>query len=199
MLGDWPSMWIFGYGSLVGSGGRPARLRGFRRCWDVAMDNRRRIPGYKVFVDPESNEAPPVFVTFLNIRRDGGASVNGVLFPATDAELEALDARERNYRRVDVTRFVEAGDDAPTWAYVGTGEARGRYERGRASGTAVVSADYLAGVERDFASFGEGMLEAFRDTTDPPEVPIAPLSRVDLPALYLSPQANGRHPDSRSP
>jgi cation transport regulator ChaC len=178
-------MWIFGYGSLVDqvARARPARLLGFRRCWDVAMDNTQRIPGYKVFVDPQSNEEPPVFVTFLNIRRDSGASVNGVLFPITTAELGVLDARERNYRRCDVTRSIETDHGAPVWAYVGTSEARQRYERGRADRSAVVSADYLAGVERDFASFGGAMLETFRETTDPPEVPVVPLRRVDLPAV----------------
>ena len=44
---------MFGYGSLPAEeGGVPCRLRDHRRGWDVAMDNRETVPGYKVYVDP---------------------------------------------------------------------------------------------------------------------------------------------------
>ena len=177
--------WIFGYGSLLASrDGEPERapavLRGFRRCWDVAMDNEQRIPGYKVFVDPESGEQPAVFVTFLNIRPEPGAWVNGVLVPVPASELGSLDARERNYERQDVTRYVDADLEGRIWAYVGSGAGRQRYRTGRARGTAVISAEYLAHVEAGFASFGTPMLEQFRLTTEAPDVPLAALTRVDL-------------------
>lgn len=185
-----PHVWIFGYGSLLGfepfrtvDGARPtpAVLRGYRRGWSVAMDNSRRIPGYKAFVDPQSGEQPAVFVTFLNIESAAGAWLNGVLFPVPESELDRLDARERNYDRREVTPLVDADVGAPVWAYVGSDGGRRRYEAGRAQGTAVISAQYLAGVEADFASFGPAMLETFRSTTDPPDVPVLPLDRVDLP------------------
>ena len=178
--------WIFGYGSLLrrrageDAEPTPAALHGFRRCWDVAMDNEERIPGYKAFVDPESGEQPPVFVTFLNIQPEPGAWINGVLMPVHASELGSLDARERNYDRHDVTSCVDAGVDGRIWAYVGSGGGRRRYRTGRAQGTAVVSAEYLAHVEAGFASFGTRMLEHFRLTTDPPDVPVAALTRVDL-------------------
>lgn len=178
--------WIFGYGSLLARRAdddpepTPAVLRGFRRCWDVAMDNERRIPGYKAFVDPESGEQPPVFVTFLNIQSDPGAWINGVLIPVRASDLPSVDARERNYDRRDVTSLVDVDVDARVWAYVGSGGGRRRYRTGRARGTAVVSAEYLAHVEEGFASFGTRMLEHFRLTTDPPEVPLVPLRRVEV-------------------
>ena len=177
--------WIFGYGSLLarrdGEPGRaPAELRGFRRGWDVAMDNEKRIPGYKVFVDPKSGEQPAVFVTFLNIRPDPGGSVNGVLMPVPASELGSLDARERNYDRRDVTSHVDADVDGRIWAYVGSAAGRERYTTGLARGTAVVSSEYVEHVEAGFASFGRQMLERFRLTTDPPEVPLAPLRRLDM-------------------
>ena len=65
---------LFGYGSLLRfPGGIPCHLLGHRRAWNVAMDNRQTIPGYKYYVDPDTGERPPVHVTFLNIyphRRD---------------------------------------------------------------------------------------------------------------------------------
>jgi hypothetical protein len=60
---------------------------------------------------------------------DAGTSVNGVCLPVGDAELAALDARERNYERVDVTATVA---EAPgrVWAYAGsTTAARSRRRR----------------------------------------------------------------------
>ena len=42
---------VFGYGSLVADGAQPCELRGFRRFWGVAMDNRVDLPGYKHFED----------------------------------------------------------------------------------------------------------------------------------------------------
>jgi hypothetical protein len=144
------------------------------------MDNRQRIPGYKAFVDPDSGEQPPVYVTFLDIRSDLDTSINGVLMPVRPSALDSLDERERNYDRRDVTRFVDADLDGPVWAYTGSDAGRRRYRTGCARGTAVVSSEYLAHVEAGFASFGPQMLEQFRLTTDPPEVPLVPLRRVDL-------------------
>ena len=182
-----PIAWIFGYGSLAGWPAtatrlqrRPARLRGHRRCWEVAMDNSKRIPGYKVFVDPRSGEQPPVFVTFLDMQRDEDAWINGVLIPVPEAELSALDARERNYDRHEVTPYVDAEIDGAVWAYIGSDHGRERYRTGRDQGTAVVSTEYLAAVEQGFAELGARALELFRSTTSSPEVPLVPLRRVDL-------------------
>src|SRR3954464_4477383 len=92
---------VFAYGSLLDEArGRPCTLTGWRRGWGVAMDNRRTLPGYRYFLDRETGDRPPVFVTFLDIREQPGAHVHGIAFPA---DLVALDARERNYTRVDVT------------------------------------------------------------------------------------------------
>lgn len=94
------------------------------------MDNTVDLPGYKYYVDADGSR-PDVKVTFVNIEEEAGASVHGVVI---DADLDALDLRERNYER----REVEPG----LWAYVGSAEARARFEEG----PAVVSREYLAQV-----------------------------------------------------
>src|SRR3954453_15770638 len=116
---------VFGYGSLVRRpDGLPCNLLGHRRAWNVAMDNRRTIPGYKFYVDPDTGERPPVRVTFLSLypapegRVKGVAFPcrlpppegpgNGVAFPVTADDLDALDRRERNYDRIHVTRLIDA-------------------------------------------------------------------------------------------
>jgi hypothetical protein len=176
--------YVFGYGSLVELLQQPpivAELRGHRRRWQVAMDNRRDLPGYKYYVDADAGERPLVFVTFLDLAPDAGSSVNGVLFPVEDEALAALDARERNYERRDVTAGVEPAPAGTVWAYVGTPEARARFERGRSTGDAVVSRDHLQLVRDGFAALGPEELRRFAASTDPPPVPVRDLVRVDLP------------------
>src|ERR1700734_1150757 len=101
--------YVFGYGSLLSADAEPiskltsSRLRGHRRTWNVAMDNSRAIPGYKRYVDPVTGNPPAVFVVFLNIVADADSHVNGALFPVSEEMLAALDRRERNYERIDVT------------------------------------------------------------------------------------------------
>ena len=164
---------VFGYGSLLVAGeGRPCRLAGHRRVWGVAMDNEQTIPGYKYFLDPDGGR-PAVHVAFLDAVPDGDGAVEGVVFEVPDVDV--VDARERNYARVDVTERLDLDLGAPVWAYLGLDAARERYAGAVAAGTAVVSRAYLEGVRAGFARFGLPF-----DT--PPDVPVVDLVRVDLPA-----------------
>jgi cation transport regulator ChaC len=175
---------VFGYGSLAGLPGAEAALvvhaAGWRRSWNVAMDNRRRLPGYKQYLDPVTGEAPPVQVTFLNLVRDRGTAVNGVLVAVEEPLLAELDRRERNYRRVEFTGRLSESTPGRVWAYVGTPAARRRYEQGRRRGTAVVEAGYLEFVEDGFRRFGADVLGWFRRSTDRPSCPVRRLRRVEL-------------------
>ena len=147
---------VFGYGSLADPGaGRPLRLAGWRRVWGVAMDNRVTIPGYKYFLDAGGGR-PAVCVAFLDVVPDPAASVDGVVFEV--AHLAELDARERNYRRVEIGGI---------WVYLGLEAARARF----AAGPTVVSRAYLDGVR---AALGP----AFEPE---PAVPVMDLTRVDVP------------------
>jgi cation transport regulator ChaC len=157
-----PMPYVFAYGSLMPDGGMPARLLGYRRAWNVAMDNRETIPGYKYYLD-EAGGRPEVFVTFLNLVPGGEA--DGVVFAVDD--LGALDARERNYARVDVSASLSV--TGPVFAYVGLDEAIARFEAARRGGRAVVARAYLEEVQAGFPD------------VDPPPVPVLDLTRVDLP------------------
>ena len=144
------------------------------------MDNRETIPGYKVYVDPETGEQPPVHVVYLGIRSDPHAHVSGVALEVTPGELARLDRRERNYDRRDIGDLVDADVDGPVWAYVGSSAGRQRLATGRATGTAVVSAGYLDGVRQGFEALG--LLDDFEATTDPLDLPVVPLLRRDVGA-----------------
>ena len=186
---------IFTYGSLVDverlgeflgrsikpEGWRVAQLRGFRRCWNVAMDNRIDLPGYKYYVERESGVRPEVFVTFLNIRPLATDRVNGVLFRVESSELLGIDKRERNYTRIDVAEFFDADVDGPVWAYQGSPDALERYARARTTETAVIDADYHRQVLAAFRNLGEDAMKDFERTTDPSSTPTRRLRRMRIP------------------
>jgi cation transport regulator ChaC len=184
---------VFGYASLVEAlhttptrevraEGFVADLRGHRREWAVAMDNSRDLPGYKYYVEPETRERPRVYVTFLDLEPDPTGSVNGVVFPvAGDETLDALDRRERNYTRRDVTEELSTAAEGRVWAYFGTPDARERHALGRSAGTAVVSGEYLERVRGCFAQLGAEELRRYDASTATPPYPVRKLQRIDLP------------------
>jgi cation transport regulator ChaC len=190
-----PSVFVFAYGSLVhpdqlralaaehGLAGeaRLAILEGYRRAWDVAMDNRLDLPGYKFYRDAQTGERPPLRVTFLNIEPASGAWVNGVVLPVSPRVLDALDRRERNYRRVDVTAHLELSLPGTVWAYSAREEALARYRRGLEADTAVIARAYLETVEEGFRRWGAQAYRTYLASTPPPPVPLRHLRRVATP------------------
>ena len=157
---------VFGYGSLPAAvEGTPSTLRDHRRGWAVAMDNRVTIPGYKYYLD-EDGGRPDVYVAFLAIRPEPGATVDGVTFAVDEAALAELDARERNYDRVDVSGLVDPDPGGRVWAYAGSAAGRERLAAGRAAGTAVVAEQYVTLVAH----------------AEPPDLPVRRLFRCDVAA-----------------
>jgi len=127
------------------------------------MDNTRDLPGYKYYVDPETGERPAIYVAYLDLEPDPESSVKGVVFAVDAPALDQLDQRERNYQRAEVS--IDPAPDGRVWTYRGTADARRRFERGLAAGTAVVDRAYYDSVR----------------SADPPPVPIRSLTRVDTP------------------
>jgi hypothetical protein len=181
--------YVFGYGSLAAAGpaglGRTPRregfvadLEGFDRGWGVAMDNIRTLPGYKFYVDV-TGARPDVCVAFLDLTAAVGGHVNGVCLPVDEAALAALDDRERNYERVDVSdRLPCAG---PVWTYLGSAAGRNRLTHGRALGKAVIHEGYLAAVTRGFRALGAAEWVTCAPSLAPGGLPLRALMRRDLP------------------
>lgn len=181
---------VFGYGSLAAPSDGPALtrapaphglvcdLRGFRRQWGVAMDNSRDLPGYKHYTDPAGTR-PAVFVCFLDIVADRpGALVNGLCLPVDSGRLARLDARERNYSRVDVSDRVDAGG-ARVWAYVGSREARLRMRFAVGAGRAVIDGAYLRSVADGLRALGTDEYAAAAPSLAPGTLPVVELVRHD--------------------
>jgi cation transport regulator ChaC len=168
--------WLFAYGSLLPAGGaRACDLRGWRRSWDVAMDNSVDLPGYKHFVTP-AGERPALMVTFLSIAPQPGATVNGVALPVADHELPGLDARERNYARVEVGDAVDPGLGGRVWTYTGLEAARERLAVGLREGRAAIASSYLERVQAGFEALGER--ERFERLTAAVPAPVVELEVV---------------------
>lgn len=199
--------YVFGYGSLAALAapalsrdrnpdGFLADLPGFTRTWGVAMDNRVDLPGYKFYVDAVTGERPQTHVAFLDVQCCPGESVNGVCMPVKSDDLRRLDARERNYARVDVSsRF--AGVRGTVWAYQGRPEARDRCEHAAIDGRLVIHAGYLRRVRAGFARLGDRELDRFTPSTtlgietvelERREIPQA--APVALPGVTLSARAD---------
>lgn len=176
--------WVFGYGSLAAEArdGYLTELADHRRRWGVAMDNTRDLPGYKWYRQRATGGRPAVFVAFLDIVEAAGDAVNGRCLPVDATALRLLDARERNYERVEVTGQV-AEARGRVWAYAGTAAARERLAKGVRAGSAVVSREYLDDVEHGFRRLGAEQLAAYRSSTDPlpPGCEALSLERIDLP------------------
>jgi gamma-glutamyl AIG2-like cyclotransferase len=175
--------YIFGYASLVAAPSvARAVLRGHRRVWGVAMDNAVEVPGYKVYALPDGTR-PPLAVAFLDLEEADGAEVEGALLAVDAPGLAALDARERQYERVDVTPLIDPAPGAPVWTYTGRAPGRARVAAGRAGTAAVaIQRSYLEQVQAAFAALGGDALARYRASTEPPPFPVLDLTRIDLPS-----------------
>jgi hypothetical protein len=158
---------VFAYGSLAARGGVPAQLEGWTREWGVAMDNAVDLPAYKHYLLPDGTR-PALCVAFLDIAPCDGASVAGVCVPVDPAELGALDLRERNYERIDVSGAVRGGPGGRVWTYTGRADSRARLAEALAEGRAAIARSYL-----------EAVRSAFVDGVDTGTIPVLALVRHD--------------------
>lgn len=173
--------YVFGYASLVGlraaysedveDAPRPGRLHGFRRRWGVAMNNWEGGDEVKHWLDRETGERPRIRVAYLDIYEQRGSTVNGLALPVDRERLEALDQREVNYERIDVSGAFEPELPGRVFAYAGFGAARERCRQGSADGDVFIGRDYLAAVRAAFAQLTPDALAEFDRTTDPSPFP----------------------------
>ncbi len=173
--------YVFGYASLVAlhdAEALPGRLNGFRRRWGVAMNNWEGGDRVKHYLDPETGERPRIRVAYMDIYEQKGVAVNGLALPVDAERLDALDAREVNYERVEVTGTFEpdgsAGPPASSsrvFAYVGLDAARERCRRGVEDGDVVVRRGYTAAVRSAFEGLAPDALAEFHRGTDPLSLP----------------------------
>ena len=184
------STWVFGYGSLVdpaslgrtlgrtvtpGADFLEAELAGWGRRWNYGVG---RVPA--MWRTTDGTLVDDGVIVALGLVAAPTEDVNGIVARVSDAELAALDLRERDYDRLDVTDAVEvqetvighvgAADRIVT--YVPRPSAVQRYEAARDSGQAGIRSSYWGLVDAAFAVLGSDRLARYRSTTPSPDVPV---------------------------
>lgn len=162
-------LFIFGYGSLVSSASVSRTLRreiqqqhmplallhGFARDWEI------RVP--IVFDDGHACNGQ-----FLDISPQPDATVNGVLIPVTEGELEMLSRREAQYDAVEVGARIQPAlaPGAKVLAFQG----RHEFRRDTPQVASYRPYSYRSLVETAVLSRGEDFLAQFHAMTKPATV-----------------------------
>lgn len=197
-------IYVFGFGSLVDPAsfsrtiGRDAwlledfplaTLKGHKRVWGVAMDNRVSLPGYKHYVRADMPDSvPAVYVCFLDVAPDASQQVVGVLVAVSEEEFARLKQRERNYEAVDVTAAMAHPPlDGRVFTFKGLAEAKARFDAGRAAGTLVINTAYQTQVECAYRSRGKAAFDNYRAATEMPDgAALVALKVVRIPEVGAS-------------
>lgn len=178
--------WVFGYGSLVSPAslartiGRTvdpthdvlvAHLDGFGRRWNYGSIHLR---GDWRHGDVEVRRG---VVVSLGLEVADAETCNGVIVRVTAEELAALDWRERDYERTDVTDriAVEGVASGPIVTYVPRPSAVERYEAARDAGRAGIRRSYWELVREAFTGLGEHHLGHY-EQTPAPDVPVVDIT-----------------------
>ena len=145
----------------------------------MAHDNRRIIPGYKTYLRRDDGTRPDVYVAFFDLDVSDGMWVAGLALPVDDARRDALDAREANYERVDVTGLVTGcpAPSGPTSAAASAGPARARPGRGQRGGVEGLPGEGRGGLPRR----GKAAFREFERTTVTHGIQALDLDRRDVP------------------
>ncbi len=144
------------------------------------MNNWEGGEGVKHFLDRATGERPRIRVAYLDVYEREGSAVNGLALPVDEDRLAELDAREVNYRRIDVSEAFEGEGAGRVFTYVGLDAARERCRQARAEGNGAVSRDYVAEVRCAFERLAPDAPAEFNRTTDPCPFPERDL-RVAIP------------------
>lgn len=178
--------WVFGYGSLVSPTslattiGREvspadvviAHLDGFGRRWNYGSLHLRGDWHH------DGARISQGLVVSLGLVAATDESCNGVIVRVSDDELAALDWRERDYQRTDVTDLVRRDDEGRVErvvTYVPRPSAVERYEAARDRGSAGIRRSYWELVEQAFHALGgdHGVRYA---ATPAPDVPVVDMT-----------------------
>lgn len=198
--------YIFGYGTLAdpqdalvqraAGEDQPVfgHLSGFRRRWNVAMENCAPLNDHEHYVDAHTGERLDIFAVALNIE-PGDGRPNGLAIPVDERWIPEFELRELHYDRIDVSAAFEPALPLPVWTFSANAQARKDFARGLEEGRAFIRRGYHERVLRTFRSLGPEQWSAFQASTDPPLCPLADLEHVTL----SRPPWAGLAPDSPAP
>jgi cation transport regulator ChaC len=161
-------MYIFGYGSLVDIDQLKiyldktedfskheiyiCKLNGYKRIWNVAMDNSKNLENYKFYKEKINEELirPSYFVTFLNIQKDVNYNILGILFYVNKTMLEKLILRERNYDLIEISKDIDINLDDKVFAFIAKKTAIERFNNGLHNNKSIISKEYFDFVKNSY-------------------------------------------------
>ena len=178
---------LFGYGSLLSipslesTLGReytgpfvPSRLTGWRRTWDAAL------PNTTFYTETPEGRLYPRSILYLNVRRQRGSVMNGMVFVVNPTELAAYDKREWVYERADVTADLDVRvEGGHAFTYVCRPEYRRSSVRLRTE--AAVLATYVDVVQNGLAQLGAQFREEYDRSSDPVPQHLVIGDRIERP------------------
>ena len=167
---------LFGYGSLISRPsleatlGRPydgpyvaCAIRGWRRTWNAAMPNATFS-----YSEPGVGIVYPKFILYLNVMRDAGRLLNGMLFVVDAPALAAFDRRESIYDRVAVSDALEGVRVEGGEAYVYVARPHSTMTGVTRPADAAIRASYLRILDDGFAQHGAEFRTAYDASSDAP-------------------------------
>ena len=185
-------VWVFGYGSLVAPAslartiGRTVRLGD--DAFEAALAGYGRRWNYGTMVEGESIDEPgrTWTVVALGLEASSSESVNGLIARVDEGDLAALDRRERNYDRVDVTDLITVVGHAVSSVvtYVPRPDPVERFEAARAAGSAAISKRYWDLVDGAFAALGTSQRDRYHATTPDAGIPVVELHERFVPQTH---------------
>jgi pimeloyl-ACP methyl ester carboxylesterase len=165
---------VFAYGSLLSIAslertlGRSYRgpfavcsIDGWCRRWNVAMPN-------DVFSFRDNDGwVTPKRIFYLNVERQTGIRVSGILFVVNSHDLERFDTREWIYDRVDITTALQGVrvDGGTAWVYCGKPEYVSAHPASPQLGA--VRRTYLQILADAHQALGGDFVRAYEESTDP--------------------------------
>jgi hypothetical protein len=164
---------LFGYGSLINQESLEFILKkkytgpyvscilpGWRRTWDAVMANDR------FFWETDSGRVYPRSIIYLNVTRDPGTTLNGVVFVVDSEQLTAMDARESIYVRRDITEDLWGitFDGGRCYVYIAKPECL--LGDSPSPAIAAVRETYLHTIDSGLDAWGDVFKECYARSTD---------------------------------
>jgi len=161
-------LYLFGYGSLINLESASKTLKRALTSKDVMQANLTSFRREWTLWDYTYSDIlrKTVKGVFLNLSPSSDASLNGVLFKVSIAEMREFEVRERNYTCMDVTDSIDTGEYIPDQQYrVMTFVGKQEYLTGPGAEDYFIFVKYMDIINKGLNDSGESFSTIYHLTT----------------------------------